>query len=79
MKFFWRRLFGYRYLLNLRSKEIHQLNNTTDNCLINLMSKNNKKFIGKRKLNKYLDQGYNGCRWCFASKDTDLPNTKIWG
>jgi len=71
-QFFWRRLFGYRYLINLRSKEIHKLNSVVDNCLINLMSKKNKKFIGERKLESYLESGYNGCRWCFKATDTDM-------
>jgi hypothetical protein len=79
MKFFWRRLFGYKYLLNLRSKEIHKLDSVGDNCLINLMSKKNKKFIGERKVAGYINNGYNGCRWCFKIADTDMPKSKLWG
>lgn len=57
-----KKFFGYNYLVNLNTLEIHDLNNPHTNCKTNLIT--NKKMITKKQLNKYLANGYNGCRWC---------------
>ena len=64
MKFFnkIREMMGYRYMVNLRSKEIHDLKNTHANCNLELIV--HKKFITQKMLHQYLHNGYNGCRWC---------------
>lgn len=55
-------LFGYSYVVNLNTWEIHNLKNTHENCKIELIV--HKKMITKKQLHTYLDDGYNGCRWC---------------
>jgi len=58
---------GYRYMVNLNSKEIHDLKNPHVNCKTDLIV--NKKFITKKSLNVYLQNGYNGCKWCLPEYD----------
>jgi hypothetical protein len=57
-----KKMLGYTYMVNLSSKEIHDLKNTHVNCNLELIV--HKKFITKRMLKEYLQNGYNGCRWC---------------
>jgi hypothetical protein len=57
-----KKMFGYTYVVNLNTWEIHNLKNKHENCKIYLMT--NKKLITKKQLKSYLDDGYNGCRWC---------------
>lgn len=62
-----KKFFGYNYIVNLNTLEIHNLNKPHTNCKTNLMT--NKKMITKKQLNKYLADGYNGCRWCLKKYD----------
>lgn len=62
-----KKLFGYRYLINLCTREIHDLKNTHKNCRLNMLV--HKKFIKEKELEYYLKKKYNGCRFCFKSKD----------
>lgn len=62
-----KKLFGYCYIVNLNTLEIHDSNNPHPNCKTNLMT--NKKMINKKQLNKYLADGSNGCRWCMPKYD----------
>jgi hypothetical protein len=56
-------------MVNLNSKEIHDLKNPHVNCKTDLIV--NKKFITKKSLNVYLQNGYNGCKWCLPEYDKD--------
>lgn len=56
-------LFGYTYVVNFNTLEIHNLKNKHKNCKIDFMT--NKKLITKKQLMSYLDNGFNGCKWCF--------------
>lgn len=71
MKKFFRKLFakiiGIKYVVNLGSNEIHDLNHTHKNC--NIKSITNFKYISKSKVPSYLSNGFNGCRWCYKSED----------
>jgi len=58
------------YIVNYRSMEVHKVDNLKHNCHVELMT--DKQKIYSRKANKLLKQGYNGCRWCFPSEDTDM-------
>lgn len=60
-------VFGFRYKVNLNSKEIHDLKNPKHNCLTDIIT--DYKQIGRKSLSKYLSNGYNGCRWCMKSED----------
>lgn len=57
-----KKMLGYRYIVNLHTWEIHDLKNPHVNCKIDMMS--DKKMITKKQLHLYLEDGYNGCRWC---------------
>lgn len=57
-----KKILGYRYIVNLNTWEIHDLKNTHENCKLNLMT--NKKMITKKQLNAYLEDGFDGCKWC---------------
>jgi hypothetical protein len=62
---------GYTYMINKRSKEIHDLKNTHVNCHLDKISDVNSVIIHKSKLQWHLNNGYNGCRWCMPKQDTD--------
>lgn len=66
----WNMSNGCDYLINLVSREIHDLNNTHSNC--NLASIASRKFITADQLQSYLKYGFNGCRWCLKEHDTDM-------
>jgi len=61
--------FGYRYRLNYNSMEIHDLRNTHKNC--HLAKMNNFKDVTQSNMFHQLKNGYNGCRWCYPSTNTD--------
>lgn len=62
-----KKFFGFKYLVNLNTKEIHDLNNNHKNCHVDLIK--NTKYIRKRKLEKYLNDDFNGCRFCLKKHD----------
>ena len=62
-----KKLLGYSYVVNLGTREIHNLKNTHSNCSINMLT--NKKFIKKKELKNYLNKKFNGCRYCFKLED----------
>lgn len=66
-------LFGYRYLVNTHTREVHDLKKETSMCRINLMSRSNKVYVTRKQLinMKNLRDKVNGCRWCMSSTDTD--------
>ena len=71
--YFWRRLFGFRYLVNVRSGEVHDLANQKVNCLLHMMNDDNKMFVGKKKAKRMMKDNdfYNGCKQCNKDFDTD--------
>lgn len=56
---------GYSYLMNTRSNEVHDTNNTRRGCKMSTIADKNKKYITEKKFLKLydLDQA-DGCRWC---------------
>jgi len=61
---------GFGYLVNHRSKEIHQLNEKHKNCKIHLITKHNREYVSRRKALRLIkEDGYNGCRWCWDDAD----------
>jgi hypothetical protein len=63
--------FGFRYLVNKRTKEIHRLNSQKEQCAFRYMTWRNKKVIHQLRLKKHLQNGHNGCRYCLKQYDTD--------
>lgn len=71
-KKWWLNLFGYKYVLNTRSREVHLLDSTNKACGIEKMADHNKMYISERKFQKMLKSGeVNGCRFCMKDKDND--------
>ena len=62
--------FGYRYFINNKTKEIHDLKNKHHNCHIELASKNNT-FYATEKDKQALSTFYDGCRWCMKEESKD--------
>jgi hypothetical protein len=69
MKRLFLRLLGYKYVANLRSKEIHRLDTEFKQCNIPLIRR--KKYLREKDLTLWLHAGYNGCRFCMKAVDTD--------
>jgi hypothetical protein len=66
--------FGYAYLLNTNSMEVHYLPDKTKHCWLNLMNPTNKVYLTEKQFLKYLKDGFNGkpingCRWCLKEYD----------
>jgi len=69
MRSFLRHLFGYDYLLNKQTGEVHYLPKTKYQCGIGRMVKENQQYLTKKQFEKirftYIDRKYiNGCRFC---------------
>ncbi|HAQ19618.1 MAG TPA: hypothetical protein DCR40_10365 [Prolixibacteraceae bacterium] len=63
-------IFGFGYLVNHRSKEIHRVTEKHRNCHLNHISGKTSEHITKRKALKLIkNNGYNGCRWCWPEAD----------
>lgn len=64
-----RKLFGYRYLINHSSREVHDLKNEHVNCHINLIV--NREFATPKRAMTIMAivEEYNGCRWCNKKHD----------
>lgn len=61
-----RLFFGYRFVLNTVTREIHDLSNTKKQCQIKLLV--NYKYITKRKALKLIKSGKaDGCIHCLKS------------
>ena len=71
MKEFFLRLFGYKYLLNLNTLEIHSLKLKTKACRIDMMADHNKKYLTAKQKNKLLEGNtlHNGCKYCMSEID----------
>lgn len=60
---------GFRYMVNLDSKEIHDLYNRSGMCHIEKIEK--RVFVPKFIMLLLLKFGFNGCYWCNNKYDTD--------
>lgn len=70
MKKLWNKimkLFGFKYLVNLKTNEIHDLSVPHVNCKTDMIRY--KKYINEKELTKLLNDGYNGCRFCMKNYD----------
>ena len=56
-----------KYLVNKRTKEIHNLSNIQYQCFVNIIK--DKIYISENELLDYISNGYNGCRWCNSKYD----------
>ena len=75
-------LFGYKYLLNINTREIHSLKHTHINCCLPSISNEHKKYLTEKGMLKLIkgqpDSGtfrYNGCYWCLKKYNTDNLRT----
>jgi hypothetical protein len=59
-----RKIFGYTYLVNLTSGEIHDTKVNHKNCHLELIK--NKKYLRKKEAISILNdtKNFDGCRWC---------------
>lgn len=58
---------GAKYLMNLPTREIHDLTNTQSNCHLDWITK--PVFIKEEDLKYYQRMGANGCRFCMKKED----------
>ena len=65
---FAKRYFGYKYLVNLRSKQIHCLDNTHYMCHLTTISRKNVTLAKYSKVKRLLSIGYKQCNYCFKRK-----------
>lgn len=61
-----KKFFGYKYIANHNSKEIHRIEDITKYCHISLMK--NATQETRRKAIKLLHNGYDGCKHCYKDK-----------
>jgi len=67
---FWEKVnlfFGYGYVANIGTGEIHRLKNKRTNCRIEMVTK--KMYVSKKIAFQLFKRGYNGCSKCW--KETD--------
>lgn len=58
------------YVINIKTKEIHDLLKVHKNCQLPLIV--NKKYITKSQYKDYMKKGdYDGCRWCNTKDNKD--------
>ena len=62
--------FGFPYLLNRNTQEIHDLRKITKLCLISAMKWGNMIFACNKAMDHYLADGYNGCAHCLLKHNT---------
>ena len=62
--------FGFPYLINVNTKEIHDLRRKTKQCLIPAMKRKNMAFASTKAVYYYLTNGYNGCKYCLPKLNT---------
>jgi hypothetical protein len=61
---------GMGYVVNHRSREIHNISEKHRNCHIELIADQNKEYVSKgRAIQLIKKSGYNGCRWCWNPMD----------
>jgi len=62
--------FGYSYLVNTNTKEIHDLKTPHHNCHTELISKKNRFYATKKDVDD-LSSFYDACRWCMKEQSKD--------
>lgn len=66
----WYVFWGFGYLVNHRSREIHHISNRQKNCKLEFISDKNKEYVTKKKAILLIKKfNYNGCRWCWKIQD----------
>ena len=71
---YWLTRVGFHYLVNLRSKEIHDLNKRSERCMIHKIKR--RLFVPKFIMLLLLNFGFNGCYWCNFEHDNDVNKKK---
>ena len=75
----WFVFWGFPYLLNMRSLEVHDLRRQTKSCSIGMMARKNKRYLSQSQFEVAVTKGVkingtmrraNGCRWCLKKHDT---------
>jgi hypothetical protein len=61
-----KQIFGYKYIVNHNSKEIHRIKFRTSKCRFSLMK--NAVQIRKKDADWLLSEGYDGCKYCWTEK-----------
>lgn len=60
---------GARYVGNLRSLEIHDLNNAHARCNTSQMASHNKLYLTKKEAMRRINKlGWKKCGWCMPEK-----------
>jgi hypothetical protein len=67
IKMFFLKLFGYRYIVNMGTKEIHRIDGNA-RCRTDMIR--HGKYVTERRMRKMLKSGFNGCRYCLKKFDT---------
>jgi len=73
---FTRHIFGYKYVLNISTGEVHLENSVGNQCGISYMNSKNKKYLTKRQyldiVNTYYNNKWvNGCTHCNKITDNE--------
>lgn len=67
----WIIFFGFGYLVNHHTKEIHRLSEKHKNCKLEFISDHNSEHVTRRTAFRLIKKyKYNGCRWCWGSQDS---------
>lgn len=61
------RFFGYGYVANTGTGEIHRLEKKQVNCRTEMITK--RMYVSKKIAFRLLGKGYNGCSKCWKEKD----------
>ena len=67
-----KKILGFKYVLNKNTGEIHSLTNMTKRC--GFIDEKNRFLLSKHKLKKIIGKKYNdklvnGCHWCLKKHD----------
>lgn len=59
---------GFRFLGNVRTKEVHDLNNKTNQCQIEeIINAGNAVRFMPDTLTQACNEGYDNCHWCIGN------------
>lgn len=70
------KIIGYKYVLNINTGEVHDLDNLTNRCQVGRIADKNKKYLTKKQFQKSINcvinnKRVNGCRYCIPKSDND--------
>ena len=74
---YWLTRIGFNYLVNLHTKEIHNLNKRMYGCQIDLIRYHHRLFVPKFVMLYLLKKGYNGCWHCNREFDKKHFKKKV--